>query len=181
MAVIKYKGPDLTVANIPARNDIPLQKRADQMKVAVLDAISDTRVGRGWALYMWSKPRQEWLLLSKEFNDSLNFSEEEKTITGDMVRADFVPLNNLVWDCWIVLADGTVVDCRPTVDGPIIKIGPDTPGEYDGAKLHYMYCYGSLTAQVAAVTYSRAEVDAMIAAVRDDFDRQLAALEASIV
>jgi hypothetical protein len=162
MATLISKSANISVANIVARNAIA--RRVDQMCVEVLDAIGDTQAGNGWAMYLWSAARNVWMLVSKEVENTITFVQEEKTIAADAITTNFVPSSQIVWEAYVTLANGSIIDINPTVSGSTVTLGSVVPGEYDGLKLTYKYCYGQTAAQIAAAAYSKAETDALVAA-----------------
>ena len=148
MAVIQHKSSDRTVANIAARNAI--SPRPDHLTVVVLDTIGDPQVLGGKAVYRWNETSQEWLLLVKENADSLTFTSESKTITNDSVTTLNVPASGIIWDVFVMLDETTktIEQIETSVSGNTITVIPNTPGQFNGKKLHYKYAYGSIIQQL---------------------------------
>ena len=148
MPVIQHKSSDRTVANIADRNAI--SPRPDHLTVVVLDTIGDPQVLGGKAVYRWNETSQEWLLLFKENADSLTFTSESKTITNDSVTTLNVPASGIIWDVFVMLDETTktIEQIETSISGNTITVIPNTPGQFNGKKLHYKYAYGSITQQL---------------------------------
>lgn len=146
MSVVQHKSADKTVATISARNAI--MPRIDHMTVVVLDASGDTSVLTGKAIYKWDATADAWLLLAKETADTLSFSRETKVITNDTVQTSYLPANGVIWDVYVEMGGNEITQVEWSVDGSIITIQPDTPGQLDGKRLNYKYAYGTITQQL---------------------------------
>lgn len=147
MAIISYPSVDKTVNTIGDRNAI--QNKVDNMLVTVLDSIDDQNAGAGVAVYRYSETLDQWILISTENVNSLNFATEELTITNGGVVPSYIPVGNQIWD--VVVVDGDVIVANIPSSG--ITITPTRISgltEYEGKRLRFTYAYGTMTAQLEA-------------------------------
>ena len=148
MAIIIANDGDRVVATIADRNAIA--KKFDGMQVTVQDAIADVIAGEGEALYQWSASKSKWILIGKENIDSLEFTSESGVLVNGKVTATEHPQSGLVWDCYVIGQDGSVVAdiTAPSILNNEINIGTLA---YDGLTIHYSYGFGRIQATVAAL------------------------------
>jgi hypothetical protein len=148
MAILITNDGDKVVNTIADRNAIT--KKFDGMQVTVRDAIADIMVGEGEALYQWSVDKDRWILIGKDKKDNLEFKSESKVLSGGKVTATEVPQSGLVWDCYVMDADGLILaDINaPTITVKEINIGSTA---YDGNTLYFSYGYGKIEATIATI------------------------------
>jgi hypothetical protein len=148
MAIIIANDGHRIVATIADRNAIA--KKFDGMQVTVQDAIADVIAGEGEALYQWSAPKSKWILIGKENVDNLEFISESGVLVNGKISATEYPQSGLVWDCYVLGQDGTVIAdiTAPAIINKEINIGTLA---YDGLTVHFSYGYGKIQAAVAAM------------------------------
>jgi hypothetical protein len=148
MAIIIANDGDRVVATIADRNAIA--RKFDGMQVTVQDAIADVIAGEGEALYQWSASKSKWILIGKENIDSLEFISESGVLVDGKVTTSEHPQSGLVWDCYVIGQDGSVVAdiTAPSIVNNEINIGTLM---YDGLTIHFSYGFGRIQATVAAL------------------------------
>lgn len=145
MAVILYKGPNVTVNAIADRNAISVKH--DSMVVTVLDAIADPDAGAGIATFRWLEASSKWILVSKSGTENLNFETEELVISNGSVTPSNVAISGNYWN--IAVVNGNVIEAD-------LKLEDLTAGlnsisgldDYNGLSLRVTYAYGSIGQQV---------------------------------
>jgi len=165
MAVILYKNADKTVNNITERNAIT--PKVDNMVVTVVDAIADVDAGAGVATYRWSESLNRWLLISKSSTETMSFETVELTIAAGKVVPPNVPVNNVLWDLFIVDGDVIMQELRLS-DIIVTSTLISGLGDYDGKKLRFTYAYGSITQQIE--TYIDDKIESIIGLAPADLD-----------
>lgn len=147
MAIILHPSTDKTVNTVDDRNAI--QYKVDNMLVTVLDAIDDPNAGAGVAVYRYSETLDQWVLISTENVNSLNFATEELTITNGGVVPSYIPVGNQIWG--VVVVDGDVIVAGiPSSDIVITPTRISGLTGYEGKRLRFTYAYGTITAQLEA-------------------------------
>ena len=149
MAITRYSNFDKTVNTIIDRNNIA--NKVDGMTVIVLDAIADTNVGSGKAVYRWDSSDNTWILISKTSTETMNFITEEAIVAHSEMSLSYIPVNNQVWSAVLLNADVIYADLN--VKDVIIAMGKITniPSQYNGMKLRVTYAYGTLASQVTTL------------------------------
>ena len=149
MAITRHSNFDKTVNTIIDRNNIT--NKVDGMTVIVLDAIADTNVGSGKAVYRWDSSDNTWILISKTSIDTMNFITEEAVVTNSEMNLSFIPVNNQVWNA--VLLNDDIIYADLNVKDVTISMGKITniPSQYNGMKLRVTYAYGTISSQVTTV------------------------------
>jgi hypothetical protein len=169
MAIILYKNADKTVSNIAERNAIAA--KIDNMVVTVVDAIADVAAGTGVATYKWNAALNRWLLISKSSIDTMSFETVELTISDGKVTPPNVPVNNVLWDIFVMDGDIIAQELRLSdiIVSPVLISGL---GVYDGKKLRFTYAYGAITQQIEQQieTYMDSKIAAIIDFAPEDLD-----------
>ena len=149
MAITRHSNFDKTVNTITDRNNI--LNKVDGMTVVVLDAIADTNVGNGEAVYRWVSSDNTWILISKTSIDTMNFITEEAIISNSEMSLSYIPVNNQVWNA--ILLNGDVIYTDLNVKDVTIATGKITniPSQYNGMRLRVTYAYGTLVSQVSTI------------------------------
>ena len=158
MAVILYKGPNKTVANILARNAIAVKH--DSMVVTVLDAIADPDAGAGIATFRWVESTSQWILVSKSGIESINFVTEELLISNGAVTPTHIAISSNYWN--VLVVNGDIVQAEPKLEN--LTLTPNSISgldAYNGYKLRVTYAYGTVGQQVTDyVTFKVNELSA---------------------
>lgn len=154
MSIIITNDGDRVVSTIAERDAIPLAKRFQGMMVSVEDSIADPQTGGGFAKYEWfnhaTNPR--WVLIQLDNKVNGKIKNEVKTIVNGAVVADFIPMDDTVWQARIVDSVTGVVlgDIQPVVTLYDIDLGTL---DYDGHNLEFTYAYGTFSAQLDSIIY----------------------------
>ena len=157
MAVIVYKNYDKTVDTIADRNAITA--KIDNMVVTVKDAIADVDAGSGVATYRWNEQLDKWILVSKSTVDTMSFATVELTITAGKVTPPNMPINNVIWNIYVV-DENDMIEAELRLEDVIVSSSLISGlGTYDGKKLRFTYAYGSITQQIE--TYMNEKLGAL--------------------
>lgn len=143
--IIRHKSFDTTVDTVEERNNLPY--KVDHMVVLVKDAIADVDAGAGAATYKWSSALDRWLLISKSTIDTMSFETVELTVVAGKVIPLNVPVNNIIWDIFVIEGDTILHELRLS---DIIVSATSISGleAYEGKNLRFTYAYGTVTQQI---------------------------------
>lgn len=186
MAVVQHQTADQTVNTIADRNNPNIIKfKRDGMIVTVNDAIADPDAGPGVATYLWNKTLNKWLLMSKSTTETMSFQTAELTIGDGKVALPNIPNNNVLWDIYVIDANGIIVAelrLENIIVSPTLISGL---GDYNGKKLRFTYAFGSITQQMSTFIEDKIlgvnnNIESAISVAKEDFTIQLSTISENI-